>query len=407
VTPSPPPDHGRAQALARATEQAFEERFANRAEWLVAAPGRVNLIGEHTDYSGGFVLPMAIERFTVIAGAAGPSGVASRLQLYSAALNASVDVPLDSPQRPGEPSWSNYVRGVVSGFERRGVRIPSLRAIAVSDVPLGCGLSSSAALSVALATLLETVTAATLDPVEKARLCQTAEQEFAGVPCGLMDPLICILGERTGPLLIDCRSALARAVSLRNPAVSILIVDSEVRHSLGDGAYAQRRADCESAARLLDLPSLRDATPEMVDAAQGALGPVLQRRARHVVSENARTLEAAAALDEGAFEKVGSLMFESHRSLRDDYEVSCEELDVLVDAARELGQAGGIYGARMTGGGFGGCAVALVKTSHIDAVSRHLQQRYERRTGRRMTAFVSRPARGAHVVTSADLATDR
>jgi galactokinase len=350
---------------------------------------------------------MAIERCTVVAAAPAPSDEAPRLRLHSAALNATVDIALDAPQRPQDPPWSNYVRGVLHGFQKRGLRIPALCALVVSDVPLGGGLSSSAALEVALATLLETVTAAALDPVEKARLCQSAEHEFAGVPCGLMDPLVCILGDETGPLLIDCRSALARTVTLGDSTASVLVIDTGVRHSLGDGAYAQRRADCENAARLLGVATLRDATPEIVDRSQGALGPVLHRRARHVVTENARTQEAALALEEGAVESVGSLMYESHRSLRDDYEVSCQELDVLIDAARELGEAWGIYGARMTGAGFGGCAVALVKTATVDAAARQLRQRYESRTGHRMTAFISRPARGAHALPSAASATIR
>jgi galactokinase len=389
-------------SLAGDAQRAFELRFNLPATWLVTAPGRVNLIGDHTDYSGGFVLPMAIERRTVIAAAPGTPVGPPRLQLHSAALNASVDIALDTSHRPGDPAWSNYIRGVVAGFERRGVRVPPLRALVVSNLPLGGGLSSSAALEVALATLLETVTATALEPVEKARLCQAAEQEFAGVPCGLMDPLICIFGVESGPVLIDCRSALTRAVPLRDSAVSVLIADSNVRHSLGDGAYAQRRAECESAARLLGVPSLRDATPEMIDVAERTLGPVLHSRARHVVSENARTLEAASALEGGAIEQVGSLMYESHRSLRDDYRVSCEELDVLVDAARDLGEDWGVYGARMTGGGFGGCAVALVKTSHVEAASRELRRCYEKRTGRTLTTFVSAPARGAHVLSLGD-----
>ena len=238
----------------------------------------------------------------------------------------------------------------------------------------------------------------TLDKVEKARLCQTAERELAGVPCGLMDPLASILGEARGPLLIDCRTGEARVLSLADAGVSVLVVNSRVRHSLGDGAYAKRRAECEAAALVLGVASLRDATAPAVDGARGGLGAVLYRRAKHVVTENARTLAAALAFEAGDSRTAGALFYESHQSLRDDYEVSCEELDVLVDAARTLGEAAGVYGARMTGGGFGGCTVTLVETGKVDAVRRDLCQMYERRTGRVADAFVSRAARGAHAL---------
>ncbi|HXN32317.1 MAG TPA: galactokinase, partial [Polyangiaceae bacterium] len=316
--------------------------------------------------------------------------------------NSLVEIALDEPQRRGDPSWSNYVRGVLAGFETRGARIPSLCALIASGVPLGAGLSSSAALEVAVATLLETVTGMRLDPIDKARLCQTAEHEFAGVPCGLMDQLVCILGEEKGPLLIDCRSETARTVPLSDPTVSILIANTNVRHSLGDGAYARRRAECERAALELGVASLRDATAETVDGARDGLGPVLHRRARHVVTENARTLEAARTFEAGALRETGALLYASHRSLRDDFEVSCAELDALVEVAQELGERSGVYGARMTGGGFGGCTITLVRTGQVEAVSRELRRQYELRCGRALDAFVSRPVRGVRELDLAD-----
>ncbi len=380
---------------ARAAARAFTAHFGKEPSFIIAAPGRVNLIGEHTDYNDGFVLPMAIDRYTVIA--AGPHEGGDRsLRIHSAAVPGPVVLSLDSPQHPEPPRWSNYVRGVVAGFQRRGVSIPPLCVAIASDVPLGGGLSSSAALEVATATLLEAVTETALGPVEKARLCQTAEHEFCGVPCGLMDPLVSILGEEHGPLLIDCRSGEARVVAFGDPAVSVLVANTNVRHALGDGAYAQRRAECESAARELGVTSLRDATPAMVEAAKTRLGLVLHRRARHVVTENERTLAAVRAFESGDVRKAGALFYESHDSLRDDYEVSCTELDVLVEAARALGEASGVYGARMTGGGFGGSAVILAKSERVEAVGRELGRAYELQTGRAMDAFVSRPARGAH-----------
>ena len=383
------------QDLAAAAARAFKDRFGIPARWLVAAPGRVNLIGEHTDYNGGFVLPMAIDRHTVVAAAPVGSSRPRRLTLQSAMTSSLVEVPLDEPQQRGEPAWSNYVRGVVAGFDRRGASIPALRALIASDVPIGAGLSSSAALEVALATLLEVATGTTLDPKEKARLCQTAEHEFAGVPCGLMDQLVSILAEETGPLLIDCRSEVTRTVPLSDSTVSVLIANSHVRHALGDGAYARRRAECERAALLLGIESLRDATVENVDDARDVLGPVLSRRARHVVTENARTLDAARAFEAGAAREAGSFLYESHRSLRDDFEVSCAELDALVDTARELGESAGVYGARMTGGGFGGCTITLASTDRVETVAAELHRQYERRFERPLETFVSRPVRGA------------
>jgi galactokinase len=386
-------------ATARLASQMLVERFGQAPRWIVAAPGRVNLIGEHTDYNDGFVLPMAIERYTAIAASPtveGPGG--ATLSVHSAATHGSATLRLGAPQRSEAPPWANYLRGVVAGFQRRGIALPSLSAVIASDVPLGAGLSSSAALEVATATLFELAAGVTLDKVEKARLCQTAEHELAGVPCGLMDPLASILGEARGPLLIDCRTGEARVLSLADTGVSVLVVNSRVRHSLGDGAYAKRRAECEAAAQVLGVASLRDATARSLEEARDRLGSVLYRRAKHVVTENARTLDAARAFEAGDSRAAGALFYESHRSLRDDYEVSCEEIDVLVDAARELGEGAGVYGARITGGGFGGCTVTLVETDKVGAVRRDLCRMYERRTGRTADAFVSRPALGAHAI---------
>ena len=392
-------------ALVRATRRAFAERFGRPPEWLAAAPGRVNLIGEHTDYNGGFVLPMAIDRYAIVAAAIadrGRVGSVPRIRVHSAALETAVDVPLGGALGPGEPTWANYVRGVISGFQKRGLAPPSLDVLILSDVPLGGGLSSSAALEVASATMLEAATGTTLDAREKARLCRQAEHEFAGVPCGLMDQLASVLGDQAGALLIDCQFELVRLVPFADPQVSVLICNTNIRHALADGAYSRRRAECTEAARQLGVPTLRDATPDMVDAARGIFDPVVRRRARHVVTENARTLAAAEHLEARDFASVGALMYESHRSLRDDFEVSCPELDVLVDLAGDIGDAGGVFGSRMTGGGFGGCTVTLVRTRSVATVADKLAVEYKQRTGRTLTHFVSKPARGAHLVTATE-----
>jgi len=389
------------EAIAQTAVRAFAERFGAAPRWLAAAPGRVNLIGEHTDYNGGFVLPMAIDRYTVVAAAppAMATSAAARLRVHSAALDSSVDISLASPLAPGAPTWANYVRGVVAGFQRRGLAPPALDVLIVSEIPLGGGLSSSAALEVATATRLEAATGATLDARAKAALCRQAEHDFAGVPCGLMDQLASVLGDAAGPLLIDCRSEAVRVVPFAASELCVLIANTNVKHALAaDGAYARRRDECARAARALGVANLRDATPEMVEGASGISDPAVRRRARHVVSENGRTLAAVSSLEARDFAVVGHLMYESHQSLKDEFEVSCPELDTLVDVAREIGLPGGVFGARMTGGGFGGCTVTLVSPDRVAAVTATLADEYQRRTGLTLGPFVSRPARGAHMI---------
>jgi galactokinase len=384
------------EPFARATARAFTERFGRPPRWLAAAPGRVNLIGEHTDYTGGFVLPMAIDRYVVIAAAPATHG---RVHLHSLAVDGAVDVPLGPGLAPGPPAWANYVRGVIAAFQSEGLPVTAMDALIASAVPLGGGLSSSAALEVGMVTLLEAAGGLQLEGREKARLARRAEHEFAGVPCGIMDQLASVLGDARGPILIDCESQSARLVTIADASASVLIANTNVRHSLGDGTYARRRAECAEATAALRVPSLRAATPERLEAARAWMAPEVYLRARHVIGENARTLAAAAALEAGDLATVGALMYESHRSLRDDFEVSCRELDVLVDASRAIGADGGVIGARMTGGGFGGCTVALVASERVGEVAARLGEEYRARCQRELTTFVSRPARGAHLVT--------
>jgi len=388
--------------LSRTAASDFTARYGRPPRWVVAAPGRVNIIGEHTDYSGGLVLPMAIDRYTVIAAAPAPADASLLMRLYSAAMDQSVDIPVAATPVPGEPHWANYARGIVAGFGARGLVAPALDALVISDVPLGGGLSSSAAFEVATATLLEAALGAALAPADKARLCRQAEHDYALVPCGIMDQLISVLGEEAGALLIDCRSQQTRLVPFADPSVALLIANSNVRHSLGDGAYAVRMSGCVDAAHLLGVPELGQATPAMVGAAEQTLGPLLYRRARHVVTENARTRAAADALAGGDWRAAGALMYESHRSLRDDFEVSSPELDTLVELAHDIGEAGGVFGARMTGGGFGGCTVTLAAADRVADIGERLAREYQRRHGRALTWFVSRPSRGAHVVDETD-----
>ncbi len=384
------------EALVQTVTQAFKTRHQREPRWIVAAPGRVNLIGEHTDYNDGFVFPMAIERYTVLAVDRPASG--NTITWFDIPLQEQWQVDATQPVLKGPPKWSNYVRGVIAGFQQQGITLGGLEVVMSSSVPIGGGLSSSAALEVSTATLLEAATGTKLDPVEKALLCQKAEHEYAGVPCGIMDQFISVMGRKDHLLLLDCRSRKPELVPFTDPAWSALIFNTNVKHELSGGEYAERRAHCEQAARVLEVEALRDATRPMLDAAKSRLDPVAYRRARHVISENERTIQTAAALRKGDYAKVGHLMYASHDSLRDDYEVSCAELDVVVDLARELGSSGGVLGCRMTGGGFGGCTVALVKTGSVDTVTRKLVDGYNRQVGIDPAVFVSRPADGATVL---------
>ena len=387
---SPEPDPQPAPAL-RAAARLFTARYGVAPRWLAVAPGRVNLIGEHTDYNNGYVLPIAIDRHVVIAAA--PSRANDgRIRAYSAALDSTVDIQPDAPLDPGEPAWANYLRGVVAGFARQGVVPPAIDVAIVSEVPLGGGLSSSAALEVATATLLEAVTGHMLDPREKARLCRQAEHDFAGVPCGLMDQLASVYGDDSGALLIDCQFEIVRVVPFADPDVALLICNTNMRHALSDGAYLRRRTECVEAARELGVASLREATPEMVEAPRGIFDPTVRRRARHVTTENARTLAAADHLERREFGAVGKLMFESHRSLRDDFEVSSAPLDALVEIASTVD---GVIGSRLTGAGFGGCTINLVHDGAADALREAIERDYPALTGLVPRVYGVRAANGA------------
>jgi galactokinase len=379
------------------TSELFRRCFGHAPRWIVAAPGRVNLIGEHTDYNDGFVLPMAIERYIVIAG---DTNTKREVTLHSVTPGETATFNIRPKVEPGAPSWSNYVRGVIAGFQKSGKKLPAFDAVIESNLPYGGGLASSAALEVAAATLLELMTGQTLDPIEKAVLCQQAEHDFAGVPCGIMDQFTSILGRENHALLLDCRSRTTTPVALTNPDVTVLIINTNIRHKLAEGEYAKRRAQCETAARVLQVAALRDATLEALEAARKQLESVVFRRAHHVISENERTLQAARAIQASDWTRVGQLMSASHASLRDDYEVSCPELDLVVEVAQQIGEAGGVIGCRMTGGGFGGCVVSLVKTEAVQRITRNLDVAYEKKTGRQASIFSSRPAAGARILKS-------
>jgi galactokinase len=286
---------------------------------------------------------------------------------------------------------------VVAGFAARGWTVEPFDAVIHSSVPLGGGLSSSAALEVATATLLEAMRGESLDPREKALLCQQAEHRFAGMPCGIMDQFSSVLGKANHLMLLDCRLQAVKMIPLTESRIAVLIANSNVRHELTGGEYAERRAQCEQSAQILKVASLRDATPQQVADSGAQLGPELLRRARHVTSENERTASAAAAIRAGDWQQVGAMMYSSHASLRDDFEVSCQELDLLVDLARQLP---GVIGSRMTGGGFGGCTVSLVWTEHMAEIIQAMSEEYRRQTQIEPTLFTTRPAQGAQILDS-------
>jgi len=380
--------------LAAAAAAGLRAAFGREATLTAAAPGRVNLIGEHIDYCDGFVMPFALERAVVIAAA--PSG-GEEARIGSAAGDTAT-IPLDRPVEPGRPKWANYVRGVIRGFQDRGLGIPGFDAWIVSSVPMGAGLSSSAALECAMATLLEGLAAAALATREKALLCQKAEHVFAGVPCGIMDQFASAFGQADRLVLIDCRSGEPTLVPFTDPGLTVLVANTNVHHELNDGDYAARRKNTEDGLAILGKPSWRDVTMADVEAAWDRLGDPVNRRARHVVGEIARTVAAGRALEAGDVEALGPLMAASHDSLRDDFEVSCPELDTMVEIARRIGRSGGVIGARMTGGGFGGSSVTLCDSSRVEEIAARLHSDYLSATGITPEIFASRPSAGARIL---------
>lgn len=361
------------------------------ASLFAAAPGRVNLIGEHIDYCDGFVLPLAIERYIVIAATPNETSTAR----VGSVSKDVVEIDLSVPQAVSDIKWSNYLRGVIKGFQDLGHEIPGFDAYIVSNVPLGGGLSSSAALECAMATLLEGLLGITLGVKEKALLAQKAEHDFAGVPCGIMDQFASAFGEEDQLVLIDCRSGEPEMVPFSNPDLSIIVANTCVSHDLSDGGYATRRKATEDGIAIIGKDSWRDATMADVEAKKEEMGDTIYRRSRHVVGEIKRTQDAVAAFKSGDFSNIGELMANSHNSLRSDFEVSCEELDLMVEIAQSLP---GVLGARMTGGGFGGSTVTLCETKHAQEIGQALNDCYLEKTGITPVIFATRPAKGAHLI---------
>lgn len=368
------------QPSPQSTADQLHEWCGRDAEFLSHAPGRINLIGEHVDYQGGLVLPAAINLGMFAAAARIPEPVL-RLSTSFAGVDA-VEIPLDAlAPLAGAGSWANYPLGVVACYQKAGHDPGGLAIAFDATLPAGAGLSSSAAFEAVTAVIIEQACGITLPARERALLCQKAEHDYAGVPCGIMDQLAVNAGEAGHALLIDCQSLDVTPTPL--PAeVAMVVVDSGVKHALADGEYAKRRADCDTATATLGVSCLRETTLDAVEAAREALGDRVFRRARHVVTEIARTRAFAAAMAAGDLTAAAEGMAASHASLRDDYEVSCDELDTLVEIARSLGVAG----ARMMGGGFGGSTIQLVPAADAAEIAAKIERTAAAR-GLRVSAF--------------------
>jgi len=376
------------------TIAAFRARYGYAPSIVASSPGRVNLIGEHTDYNEGYVLPMAIDRAVAVAAAVRTDRL---LRMFAENIQDSVSVPLDDLFPSSRSTWSNYVKGVASQLERAGDRIPGLDICIRGNIPRGAGLSSSAAIELASAMAFQAAGDHSRPLPHLARLCQRAENEFVGIRCGIMDQLVSAVAREGHATLIDCRTLHTEYVPFPPQAV-VLVFDSGVRRALAISPYNVRRDECAAAARELagSVPgarALRDISLEAFEHLEAALEPTLRKRARHVVRENDRVLQAVRAFQSGNLDRIGKLMYESHMSLRDDFEVSTPELDEIVDISATCE---GVFGARMTGAGFGGSAIALVAAEKGDAVGTCVGMKY-RRTGKSAPVLSCRPAAGATV----------
>jgi galactokinase len=362
---------------------------------VFSAPGRVNLIGEHTDYNDGFVLPMAIDRRTYVAAAPRDD---RRVRVLADNIGEEREFDLDRPGPGRRRSFIDYVEGTAQALKSRGAELVGADLVVAGDIPTGAGLSSSAALEISTGLALLSLSGDhDLSRVDLARAGQTAEHTYVGILCGIMDQFIASLGRADHALLIDCRTLEARAVPLLLPGALVLICDTRVKHQLASSEYNKRRAECQRGVELLraSMPAvraLRDVSEQAFEECQGDLPDVVQKRCRHVITENARTLAAADALARNDLDELGRLMFASHRSLRDDYEVSCPELDLCVELAQAVP---GVYGARMTGGGFGGCTVNVVAERTAERLSEALTAGMEERFGKKPEIFTSRASEGA------------
>lgn len=379
--------------------QAFNDVFANEGpQVIVRAPGRVNLIGEHTDYNEGFVLPMALE-FQILTAARQRDD--QLVRIHSLDYQQTVEFSLEEPIAfDPENRWSNYPRGVFSLLLDSGVNLSGTDLVFTGDIPQGSGLSSSAALEVGVGITLQALNGFTMTGPELARLCQRAENTFVGMNCGIMDQFISMMGQKDHALFLDCRSLEYRLIPLKLGEYRIVICHSGIKHSLVDSEYNKRRRECETGVAALSrrfpqIKSLRDATLVELEVCRNELDSVVYNRCRHVITENHRVLQSIDSLNRNDLKTLGRLINESHDSLRDDYQVSCSEIDLLVEFARNFK---GVLGSRITGGGFGGCTVNLILNSVIEDFSIQLTDYYQKATGITPQLYISTPSAGAEII---------
>jgi len=376
------------------THQKFKDQFGKEPEVVIRAPGRINLIGDHIDYLEGRVLPMAINKHIEMAATPNSSG---EIKVWSeAAEGPPVIIPLNDLFRDNtEAKLANYISGVVVLMKQKGIETHGFDAVITSTLPQGAGMSSSAALTTATALCMEALAKKKLEPFERALLCQHVEHEFAGVPCGIMDQLAVGMSQQDQALLIDCQSLRVENVTFPDD-LDIVVCDSGIQHSLADGEYKRRREECREAMQILKTKSLRYVKIEQLEAEKKQLGETLYHRARHAITEMERVLEFVIALQYSDITKVARLMWDSHFSLKDDFDVSCMELDHLVRIAYDFGRNRGLLGSRMTGGGFGGSTVNLVRSDASHQFITYMKDKYKETTGQDISPFITRPSPGAH-----------
>ncbi|MCZ6633926.1 MAG: galactokinase [bacterium] len=376
---------------------AFEQGFSGEPDVLVQAPGRVNLIGEHTDYNAGFVFPAAIDRWVVFAARKREDG---RAVIRSVAHEDEISFGVNEPLEP-EKNWGDYAKGVVREFQKLGESLGGFDAVLVGDVPVGAGLSSSAAVEMAVGKGILELNGLDMSGPDLALLGQRAENQFVGVNCGIMDQFVSANARAGHALFLDCRDLSFEQVPLTKEGVRIVICNSGVTRGLTNSAYNDRRSSCENGAEHMalatgqDIQALRDVTLDMLDVYRGALSETVLRRCRHVIAEIERTRKAVDLLKAGDLEGFGGLMADSHASLRDDYEVSGKELDLLVEIAQDVP---GVYGARRTGAGFGGCTVNLVREEAVEDLVAAMESRYEKETHLKPEMYICTAVNGAECV---------
>lgn len=367
----------------------FKRHFGDPPAFVVRAPGRVNLIGEHTDYNDGFVLPLAIDRAVWIA--LRPAST-KQVVLHALDLNQSAEFSLKNIKHENQ-EWVEYVKGTAWALQQAGYLLAGWEGLITSSIPIGAGLSSSAALELAAARAFAAVSGYPWDAVKMARIGQQAERDWVGVNCGIMDQMISALGRAGHALLMDCRSLKTNLVPLP-PDMAVVVLDTATRRGLVDSAYNIRRQQCNVAARFFGVPALRDVSRDEFDAKAAALDPVVFRRARHVIEENFRTRDAVQAMSRKDAAKLGRLINASHASLRDDFEVSSPQLDQMVDCAQ---QESACYGARMTGAGFGGCAIAIVQSEAVHDFCETVTINYQKAAGLKPEIYVCTATDGATI----------